>query len=177
MAKRLKIFLLLGLILSVSACSGEHLANRSGSIPMLPFSDTELGFRSTRPFFCNQVGMGTYDCTDLNPTGNPVYMNQLVFEGSLTELLELVAQQIDAPLPPEEIGAYQSAALSWKLYTLEAANIELGPDKFHIQVALAEDETRCYLIALAALPEDYQADQKMYDTIFTHALYAFEPME
>lgn len=104
-------------------------------------------------------------------------MNQLAFDGSLEELEELLSQQVDTPVPTTELDVYQSAQLSWKLYTLETPLKEFGPSTFHIQLALAEDEVRCYLIALTTLPEDYQADKKMYDAIYNHALYAFKSVE
>lgn len=177
MVRRTKLSILLFLMLFFTACNGDPFHNRSGAIPMLPFSDTELGIQGNRPFHCTQVGSGVYDCTDLNPAGNPVIMDQLAFDASLEELVELVSQQVDTPVPTTESGVYRSAELSWKLYTLETAIKDLGENTFHIQLALAEDEVRCYLIALATVPEDYQADQKMYDAIYNHALYAFKPVE
>ncbi len=177
MVRQTKLSTLLFLMLFFTACNGDPFHNRSGAIPMLPFSDTELGIQGNRPFHCTQVGSGSYDCTDLNPVGNPVTMNQLAFDGSLEELEELLSQQVDAPVPTTEVDVYQSAQLSWKLYTLETPLKELGPSTYHIQLALAEDEVRCYLIALATQSEDYQADKKMYDAIYNHALYAFKSVE
>jgi len=177
MVKSTVIFILLCLILSLTACNESPLGNQSGAIPMLQYSDSELGLRGVRPFQCNPVATGVYDCTSLNPAGNLVIFEQLALDMSLDELIELFSQQVDTPITQDEPVAYQSAAFSWELYTLEAAVKDLGTEKYHIQIALASDQSRNYLIALATLPEDYQAYQKLYDSIYTHALYAFESLQ
>jgi hypothetical protein len=46
-----------------------------------------------------------------------------------------------------------------------------------VDLALTEDGERAYLVALATLPDDYNAHAPLYDTVFTHVVYALAPLD
>lgn len=176
MRKVLNIIIILSICLVAAACNGNLFADRPGSIAMQPFSSEELGFRGTRPFYCNPQGSATFDCSSLSSNNSLVIMNQLAFPGSRQELIALLSEEVGLTELLVETGTYQNGALTWELYEFDMVNKLIGPTVLHVRLALAEDQAHIYLIALSALPEDYQANRDVYQTVFEHALYAFEPL-
>jgi len=177
MKKILKILIVFSICLLTSACGGNLFTDRPGSIAMQSYTNEELGIRGARPFYCNPQGSDTFECSALNSNRSLVIMNQLAFPGTREELIALLSEQTGLTEIPPQVGTYQSSALTWELYEFDMTNKVLGPVVFHAHLALAEDQARIYLIALSALPGDYQANRGLYQSVFEHALYAFEPLE
>jgi len=173
----LRILLILWIFLVTSACGGNLFANRPGSIPMQPYTNEELGIRGVRPFYCNPMSLDTYDCSSLNSNNSLVIMNQIAYPGTRQDLFNLLLEQNEISDFPPPLGTYQGGSLTWELYEFDIANKIIGPTIFHSRLALAEDQSRIYLVALAALPHDYQLNLALYQSAFEHSLYAFEPIE
>ena len=89
----------------------------------------------------------------------------------------LILAQTDLSAFPESTGRFKGKAFTWDLYTFETHLAEVPVDIVHLDLAVAESGSTTYAVVLVALPTAYDANPALYDTIFTHALYALEPME
>ena len=72
---------------------------------------------------------------------------------------------------PEPSEIYEGEVFIWDLYRLE---VELGGFPLHSFVALAEGETRAYVILLIASPEEAES---LYESVFLPVLQALMPGE
>jgi len=77
---------------------------------------------------------------------------------------------------PATSGTYRSLAYSWQVYSGGSQVFEAGSQQLHLDVGLAEDGSRAYVVALLTVPQHYEEHTKMYQSVFRHAMYAFEPM-
>lgn len=169
--------MLAGLLLVLTACSTSLPEGKSGSIALLPFFDQEMGIRGVVPHGCSQAQPGTVECANLISGQGPVVLVQQAAPVPLDELMDLVLASTTLELLPEPTGSYKGAAFTWDLYAMETQLKDVGTVTVRLDLALAEDDSSCYLIAMVTLPEDYEANTALLETVYTHALYSLSPLE
>jgi hypothetical protein len=162
MKKRLILSTLVGVLLTVTACGGSSSAHDSGSIAMVNFVDAKAGIRGVQPL------KGWTDQGELVVGSVP---------GPMDEAIALVLTQVALDALPTPRGAYRGAALTWTLYTFETQLVNAGAYTFRIDLALAKGESASYYVALAMLPDAYDDNPALYETVFVHAAYALAPIE
>jgi hypothetical protein len=168
---------LAGLLLVLSACSASLPEGESGSIALLPFFDEEMGIRGVVPHGCNQAQPGTVECTNLISGQGPVVLVQQAVPVRMDEMGDLLLASTTLEQLPESTGSYKGTAFTWDLYAVETQLEGLGPVTFRLDLALAEDDSSSYLVAMVTLPEDYEANTALLETVFGHALYSLDALE
>lgn len=168
---------LTGLLLVLTACSGSLPVGKSGSIALLPFFHEEMGIRGVVPAGCNQAQPGTVECANLISSSAPVVLVQQAAPVPLDELIDLVLASTTLEQLPKHTGSYRGTAFNWDLYAAETQITDVGPVTVRLDVALAEGDSASYLVAMVTLPEDYEANTALLQTVFTHALYSLAPLD
>ncbi|NIV36587.1 MAG: hypothetical protein GWN58_46285 [Anaerolineae bacterium] len=158
--------LILVAALFLAACSVSLPQGASGYIALMPFWDEEQGIQGVQPL--EGWDEDTRLVQAVLPAGSQEAVAQLLAETALTAL-------------PESTGTYTGKAFTWDLYTFES-RLEGAPvDSVHFDLAMTETESgtvpRTYIVMLLSLPDHYQASPELYDSVFTHVVYALEPME
>ena len=153
--------------LAPAACSSLSLPpGSSGYIGLMPYWDEQQGIQGVHPL----EGWAE----DIRLIQAAVPMDT---EGATAEL----RAQTGLTDLPASTGTLKGKALTWEIYTFESPLKGADVDLVHFQVAVAEsgDGTSgpTYIAMLLSLPEDYQAGPEFYDSVFTHVVYALEPME
>jgi len=134
----------------------------SGVVIMAPFTSDELGVRGLTP---------------QNWTDKAALVQQAV-PLKRDEAVPLILAQTNLAQLPESSGRYTGSALTWDLYTFDAKINDSGTDEtLRVNLALAEQDSTTYFVAVAALPGDHEVNEQMLQTVFTHAMYALVPME
>lgn len=156
------VLLMLGTSLAVTACTVPLPQGNSGSIALVPFWDEEQGIQGVTP---------AQDWTD------QAQLIQLSIPGTREDAVAIVLEQTTLTELPPPASTYRGKAFAWDLYAAELQLYDSGPQTLHVELALAEDETAAYIVALVALPEAYEENPHLYETVFRHALYALKPLE
>lgn len=180
MRGRLSFVALALVLLAAAACGSALPQGDSGLVALIPFFSQELGIQGVVPHGCTQVGSDTFECTNLTPDQDFVVLVQSAVPGTMDDLVAIVLDQTDFSELPELAGRYRGKAFTWDLYTGETRLTDAGgaaDETVHLDLALAEGDSAAYIVALVALPEAYNAKPVLYDTIFTHAVYALAPLE
>lgn len=164
-------------LLLLAGCSASLPSGDSGSVTLIPFFNGDSGISGVVPVTCRQAVPGNFECPDLAPDGSMAVIVQQAYPGARDELVGEVLAQTSLAFLPEPAGSFRGRAFDWDLYSLEAQINEAGPDTMRLELALAEDGSLCYLVALVTLPESYDAHPDLFDTIFTHAVYGLVPWE
>jgi hypothetical protein len=167
-------------LLVVAACSPALPQDDSGSVALIPFFNQELGIQGVMPHGCTQVSSDTFECTNLTPEQDFAVLVQSTVPGTMDDLVAIVLNQTGFSELPEPTDRYRGRAFTWDLYTGETRLTDAGDaadETVHLDLALAEGDSAAYLVALVTLPEAYNANPVLYDTIFTHAAYALAPLE
>ena len=158
--------LLLIAALTLTACDASLPQSPSGYIALMPFWDDEQGIQGVRPLD------GWAEDTMLVQAALP-----LDTEGALAELRAQTGLT-DLPAPT---GTLKGKAFTWDLYAFVGPLKDADVDLAHFQLAVAGTGDGAsgptYVVLLLSLPEDYQASPAIYDSVFTHVVYALEPME
>ena len=149
-------------MLAITACSASLPQGTSGSIALIPFWNEEQGIQGVQP---------------LEGWTEEAQLRQLAVPGSREDVISLILPQINLSVLPESAGRFRGKAFTWDLYTFESHLEEVPVDTLHFDLAVAESGSTTYIVALLTLPDAYDANPALYDTLFTHALYALEPME
>jgi hypothetical protein len=157
----LPILILAGM-LAIAACSFSLPEGAEGSIALIPFWDEEQGIQGVQP---------------MEGWSEEATLRQVAVPFSSEEAIALLLKETDLSALPEATGRFKGMAFTWTLYEFESHLEELPVGILHFDMAVAESESTTYVIGLLALPDAYETNRTMYDTIYTHALYAFEPME
>ncbi len=168
---------LAGLLPVLMACSASLPVGKSGSIALLPFFHQEMGIRGVVPHGCNQAQPGTVECPDLISGQVPVVLVQQSAPVPLDELIDAVLASTALQQLPEPTGSYKGTAFTWDLYAGQTQIKDLGPVTVRLDVALAEGDSASYLVAMVTLPEDYEANTALLQTVFTHAVYSLAPLD
>ena len=158
--------LLLVAALSLTACSISLPQGASGHIALIPFWDEGQGIQGVQP---------------LEGWSEETRLVQIALPASSQEALAQILAETDLSTLPESTGTYKGKAFTWDLYTFES-RLEGAPvDSVHFDLAVAETESATppgtYIVMLLSLPDNYRANPAFYDSVFTHVVYALEPME
>jgi hypothetical protein len=181
--KRNPIFsILVCILLSTTACTASLPGGESGYIALLPFSSEELGARGVLPQACNQGEPGVFDCSSLRAGQSPVFLILRSYPITREEFMPLLVTDLNLAAVPSVRGTYSGPALTWELYQLEIPFLDLGPERFRLDLALAEHDAAeqgsvLYAIALLTLPADYDSHRALYDTLLRHMLHELAPLE
>lgn len=153
---------LLAAMLLMTACNASLPQGTSGYVALIPFWDEEQGIQGVQP---------------LESWSEDARLVQQAVSGSSQEVLAFLLAEVDLLALPESAGRYKGKAFTWNLYTFESHLEGVPVDTVHFDLAVAEKEQMTYIVLLLVLPATYEAGPEPYDTVFTHALYALEPME
>jgi hypothetical protein len=148
--------------LAITGCSAAFPQGTSGSIALLPFWDEEQGIKGVQPL---------PDWTE------EAQLRQIAVPQSRGEVVELILPQIGLSVLPESTGRYRGKGFTWDLYEFESHMEDVPVDIVHFDLAIADSGLTTYIVGLLTLPDAYDASPALYDTVFTHVLYALEPME
>lgn len=154
--------LMLATTVAITACSFTLPEGTDGSIALIPFWDEEQRIQGVQP---------------MEGWSEEALLRQLAITASREEARALILEQTDLSAFPESVGQYRGKAFTWDLYRFESSLEEVPDAILHLDLAVAETDSTTYVVALVALPEARDANRVMYDAVFTHALYALEPME
>jgi hypothetical protein len=171
MSRRLLSGISVIVLLLLTGCTATLPEGDSGSIALMPFFNDDHGISGVVPAGCTESSPGNFDCPDL------AVMVQQAYPGPLEELVDLLLPQLSVEQLPEPVGGYKGRAFDWDLYSLVARIEDSGFDVLRVELALAEEGARSYIVALVTLPEAYEGHPELYDTIFTHAVYGLMPWE
>jgi hypothetical protein len=151
-------------LLVVTACAAPLPEGESGSVAMIPFASEEYGIRGNAP---------------LEGWSDRAVLIQESFPGTMDEFVAVLVEKTDLVQLPRSTGAYKGAYLAWDLYTFGTQIVDAGPGVFKVDLALAQGkgEAKYYMVLLVAQSMGYVANEEKYETVFEHALYAFEPLE
>jgi hypothetical protein len=174
--KQLSSVLIL-VLLTATACAALPARGGSGSIALVPFSSPEFGIQGVVPQACRQEDAGNFECTGLTSDSDAAVMVQQSLPASRDELIALLLDQVDLEQLPEPSGDYKGTAFAWDLYAFEAQIVDVGSEILRVDLALAEGDSASYLVALVTVPDVYDANAALFDTVFTHAVYALAPLE
>ena len=78
---------------------------------------------------------------------------------------------------PEPSGSYEGHALTWDLYTVQDQPADQNQKSWRTDLGLAKNDSTVYLVALTMPSNAYAAHRRLYDTVFTHAMYSLEPVD
>jgi hypothetical protein len=161
MRRRILCCVLAGMLLAVAACGASPQQDHGGWVGMLSFTDPESGIRGLTPMdgWSNEAQL----VQDSAPVG---------IDGLRAELLK----QTDLDEVPPPVGTLRGRGFSWDLFSFDCHLPDLEP-MVRVKLAQAEGESASYFVVLAVLPEAYEANPSLYDTVFRHAVYALEPLE
>jgi hypothetical protein len=150
-------------LLAVPACIPSPPEGASGSIAMIPFVDEEQGIRGNAP---------------LEGWSEEAALIQQAVFGPEDELLAAIVEQTDLVQLPRSTGTYESARLTWHLYSFATQLEQAPPGIYRVDMALAEMENGAgyYMVLLAARSSTYEANRAQYRAVLEHALYALEPL-
>lgn len=160
MKKFLSLGVFLIIVFAATGCAGSLLGD-DGLVIMTPYINEELGIRGVEPD-------GLSDRLHFEQSAAPL---------SLDEVYSLFIEQTDLEEFPKPVGRLKGIAFTWDLYTVETTILDSGLDTVRIDIAVAERDMITYFVLMITFPDDYDDHVKMYETIFTHAVYALAPLE
>ena len=165
------------LLLVLTACSASLPEGESGSIALLPFVDEEMGIRGVVPHGCNHTQPGTVEFAGLTSGRAQLLLVQQAAPVPLDELVDALLPQLTLEQLPEPTGSYRGSAFDWDLYAMETQIKDIGPVTVRLDLALAGSDSASYFVGMATLPEDYEANTALLQTVFTHAVYSLAPLD
>ena len=160
--RALLVILIVASTAAITACSFSLPEGTDGSIALIPFWDEEQGIQGVQP---------------MEGWSEEALLRQIAITSSPEEARALFLEQTDISALPESTGQYGGKAFTWDLYRFESSLEEVPDAILHFDLAVAERDSITYVVGLIALPDTYDANWAMYEAVFTHAMYAFEPME
>jgi pimeloyl-ACP methyl ester carboxylesterase len=137
-----------------------------GEIVLEPFTNEEAGFSTVIPAGWQELLPGVYSRG--NPAVDPTILGQLAAPTDNSEAFigEVLANLGVAALPETPVRVMDSDTLSWSLYLVSGDPTTA--------VALAENETTTYMVALKAAADEFDA---LADGLLVPAIMAFMPNE
>jgi hypothetical protein len=159
-AKRL--WIVLSLVTLVTACSGWGAGHGGGTVIMAPFVDEAQGIRGNAP---------------AGGWAERAVLLQQSFTGTTDDLTALLAEQTDLIHLPKSIGTYKGRALAWQLYRFDTQLESAGPGIYRVDMGVAQGETAIYLVTLITVSMAYENQAALYESVFTHAMWALTPLD
>jgi hypothetical protein len=173
--KRVLSFGLLGsLILSLTGCAVLPPADGSGLVVMTPYANHDLAVRGVMPWGWIAVDSGQWIRGETE-TDMASLVQVSIPEVTRDEAIDLFLTQLGLESLPDSTGTYRSPHLEWTLFDFEMEQAPIGV--LTVRGALAEGDSACYAILLAAPAADYEEDRALFDTIFVHAVHGLAPLD
>jgi pimeloyl-ACP methyl ester carboxylesterase len=142
------------------------IPGEASEIALEPFSNEEMGYTTQIPTGWEEIIPGAYSRG--NPAIDPTILAQLSSPNETAEdfLGQILANLGVAALPETPVRVMDSDTLSWSIYLVSGDPTTA--------VALAEDETTTYMVAMKAAADEFDA---LADSLFVPAIVAFTPTE
>jgi hypothetical protein len=156
-----RTLVVLSLALLVTACGGWGAGHGSGTVIMAPFVDEQFGIRGNAP---------------AGGWAERAVLLQQSFPGTTDELIALLAEETDLIGLPKSTGTYKGRALTWQLYRFETQLQSVGPGIYRVDMGVAEGKAAIYLVTLVTMPMEYDEQAALYESVFTHAMWALTPL-
>jgi len=120
-----------------------------------------------------------YGIRGIEPNGMAglLYFSQESVPVTMDVLYPVLMEQTGLEEFPQPYDRLSGTAFTWDLYTVETIIPDSGLEMVRIDIALAERDITTYLVAMLTFPDDYNNHARMYETIFTHAVYALAPLQ
>jgi len=148
----------------------------NGVVIMTPFTSDDLGLRGVVPQGWIEVQPGVF-ARGASSTDRTALILQSAPGMTAEEVAAVAGAQLGLERLPERAGIYRGSALTWDVYSLDAQIEDLGSETFRVNLALAPQDSATYPVALIVSPQDYAAQTPMFETVFSHVLYALVPVE
>jgi hypothetical protein len=156
-----RVLIVLSLALLVSACGGWGADHGSGTVIMAPFVDEQFGIRGNAP---------------AEGWAERAALLQQSFPGTTDELLPLLVEQTDLIGLPKSVGTYKGRALTWQLYRFATQLQGTPPGIYRVDMGMAQGEAAIYIVTLVTMPMEYEDQAALYESVFTHAMWALTPL-
>jgi hypothetical protein len=156
-----RVLIVLGLALLVTACGGWGADHGNGTVIMAPFTDEEFGIRGNAP---------------AEGWAERAALLQQSFPGTTDELTAFLIEETDLIGLPKPTGTYRGSAWTWQLYRFETQLQSADPGIYRLDMGLAQGEAAIYLVTLVTMPMEYEDHAALYESVFTHAMYALAPL-
>jgi hypothetical protein len=156
------------------SCSGSANSDDVGYVVMMPYESEEMGFRSVVPVSWEEVEGAQFMRRD-SPFDETTLIQVVIPDMSMAEAKVYAASQLNLDVLPDSNGTYTSTRLTWDLYEFEPPLSEIV--KMKMQLALSEDDGVIYVVAMAALASDYEAEAPFHETVFNSAVHGLTPLE
>ena len=176
MRRRLGLGFAVTALLAATACNAGLPVGESGSIPLVPFFNEDLGIQSVVPLGCAQESSDTHNCSSVSPEEGPLIIVQVAIPGSKDGLVNLVLEQTTISRMPQPSKMYKGSEFVWELFRFESQFPDAGPQLMQVDLALAENDATALMVAMVTLPEQYERHPVWYDSVFTHSVYALSPL-
>jgi hypothetical protein len=157
-----RVWIVLSLVMLVTACGGWDADHGSGTVIMAPFIDEAQGIRGNAP---------------AGGWAERAVLLQQSFTGTTDDLTALLAEQTDLIHLPKSIGTYKGRALAWQLYRFDTQLESAGPGIYRVDMGVAQGETAIYLVTLITVSMAYENQAALYESVFTHAMWALTPLD
>lgn len=130
----------------------------AANIDLIPFSDETFGLSGLIPEGWNEIAPGAYS------SGSRAIIQQAGPPGLKADaLLEFILVTLRIDEVPDSVASYEANDLTWSLYEIKALGASLD-------VAVAEDHSRAYIIAMQASPGERDL---LRETVFFPIINAF----
>ena len=160
--KKLALFgFILIIPFAVLGCASPQVEHDDGLIIMTPMINREQGIRGVVP----------------DGIENLLVFTQESVPATMDELYPMFLEQTGLDELPQPYDRLSGTAFNWDLYTVETIMPGSGLETVRIDIALTEQDMTTYFVAMISFPDDYNEHARMYETIFTHAVYALAPLQ
>ena len=129
-----------------------------------PFADKARGFRGLVP--AGWQSLAPANMVRANSATDPTYYVLAAEPGTAAEMYARLAEQLGLDPAAEPTDEAELGRLTWSLYRLEMKG-------YPIDLALAEDDTKAYLVFLVSPADEHEM---LYDQLFLPAVEAMEPL-
>ncbi|MEO8607852.1 MAG: alpha/beta fold hydrolase [Chloroflexota bacterium] len=156
-----KWLLIIGVILSTMTVFAQD------TVKLTPFTDAAYGIQGVIPEGWTKVAPGIY--ARQQDAGDPTLIAQQAAPASLDKVVASLLPQLQLKALPESSGTAATDAFSWTLYKTEVSG---GGVTVTVDLALAEKDSKTYVILMQAKPDEYDA---LHTSVFLAAVNAFVP--
>jgi CubicO group peptidase (beta-lactamase class C family) len=178
MKTKLKTFALLALLstlLGLTACGEKATpilitASDLADMTLVPFTSPELGISGVAPEGWVEIVPGEF-LRGMPNTDPMILQHQLIPDTTIQELTPVIASNLGLRKLPASVGSVETADFTWHLYTIEVKQPKIGTTV--VDIALTETDAGVYIVALQAMPHEYDA---LHDVVFLPAVEALVPV-
>lgn len=170
-----RIAVLTWIVMTAGACALPLEKGDPGYVALQPFVSHELGIRGVVPRACSPLNPGVFDCENLTPDPVPASLVQMSFPDLVDRDHAPALAGVHLERLPDSSATYRGRALTWDTYTGQGAIGDRNSKTWRTDLGLAQHGSNVYLVALITPSSAYQAHSRLYDTVFTRALYNLEP--